>query len=157
MRVGHGYDAHRFGAGDAVVLAGIRVPCEFGVVAHSDGDVILHALCDALLGAAALGDLGEHFPDSDEAFRGADSSLLLAQVLERVAAAGWRPENVDVTLVAQTPRIGALRERMRSRLAQLLGIPVTAVSLKATTTEGMGFAGRREGLAAHAVALLVPA
>lgn len=154
MRIGHGYDVHRFGHGDHVMLAGVRVPCEFGVIAHSDGDVLLHALCDALLGAAGLGDIGLHFPDTDAAFENADSRTLLARVLGMLKAEGLYPLNVDLTLIAQTPRVAAYVPQMRETLAGDLGLPVRQVNIKATTTEKLGPIGRSEGLAAHAVALL---
>lgn len=154
MRIGHGYDVHRFGAGDHVMLAGVRVPCEFGVIAHSDGDVLLHALCDALLGAAGLGDIGRHFPDTDPAWKGADSRDLLAQVLTLLAAANLTVVNADLTLVAQTPRVSAYIEQMRANLASDMDLPTGHVNVKATTTEKLGPIGRNEGLAAHAVVLL---
>ncbi len=154
MRIGHGYDVHRFGPGDHVMLAGVSVPCEFGVIAHSDGDVLLHALCDALLGASGLGDIGQHFPDSDPAWKGADSRQLLAQVLMMLTAQGFRPGNVDLTLVAQTPRVADYIAVMRKTLAADLSLSESRVNIKATTTEGLGPFGRKEGLAAHAVVLL---
>lgn len=156
MRIGHGFDVHRLEAGDGVVLGGVRIACPYRVVAHSDGDVLIHALCDALLGAAALGDIGHLFPDTDPQYRGADSRALLREVVRRLADAGWRAGNVDLTLVAQAPRIAPQVMEMRQRLAQDLGVGVDAVSVKATTSEGLGFTGRREGIAAHAVALLMP-
>lgn len=154
LRIGHGYDAHRFGPGDHVMLGGVKVPSEQGVIAHSDGDVLIHALCDALLGAAALGDIGRHFPDTDAAYRGADSRVLLRTVLEKIAAAGWQPVNIDLTLVAETPRVARFVPQMQTTLAADLGLSASAVNIKATTTEKMGWIGRKEGLAAHAVALL---
>lgn len=154
LRIGHGFDAHRFGVGDHVMLAGVRIPHDRGVIAHSDGDVLLHALCDALLGAAALGDIGRHFPDTDAAYRGADSRHLLRIVREKVAAEGWQPLNVDLTLVAESPRVARYVSEMQHTLAGDLGLTPNAVNIKATTTEKMGWIGRKEGLAAHAVALL---
>ena len=154
MRIGHGYDAHRFGPGDGIVVGGVHVAFDRGVVAHSDGDVLLHAVCDALLGAAGLGDLGEWFPDSDPRWRAASSRDLLRTVRERLETAGWRPVNVDATVVAQAPRLAGHRAAMRANLAADLGVGVDAASVKATTTEGMGFVGRGEGIACHAVALL---
>ena len=154
MRVGHGYDAHRFGPGDGIVVGGVRIAFDRGVVAHSDGDVLAHAVCDALLGAAALGDLGEWFPDADPRWRGVSSRELLRRVHERIAAGGWRPVNVDATVIAQAPRLAGHRPSMRANLAADLGLEVEAVGVKATTTEGMGFIGRGEGIACHAVALL---
>lgn len=154
IRIGHGYDVHALAEGDHVTLGGVRIPCGFGVRAHSDGDVALHALCDALLGAAALGDIGRHFPDDDPAWRDADSRELLARVLARVRAEGWSVVNVDVTVIAERPRLGAHVEAMRTAVADVLGIGADAVSVKATTHEGIGGLGRGEGIAAHAVALL---
>ena len=154
MRVGHGYDAHRFGPGEGITVGGVRVSFERGVVAHSDGDVLLHAVCDALLGAAGLGDLGEWFPDSDPRWRDVSSRALLRVVLDRIAEAGWRPVNVDATVIAEAPRLAGHRAAMRANLATDLGIAVNAIGVKATTTEGMGFAGRGEGIACHAVVLL---
>lgn len=154
MRIGHGYDVHRFGPGDHVMLAGVRVPCEYGVIAHSDGDVLIHALCDALLGAAGLGDIGQHFPDTDPAYENADSRKLLARVLGLLESDGLAPLNVDLTLVAQTPKVAAHIPAMRETLAKDLGLPLKQVNIKATTTEKLGPIGRREGLAAHAVVLL---
>lgn len=157
VRVGQGFDTHRFGEGDHVMLGGVRVPHDHGVVAHSDGDVVLHALADALLGAAALGDIGHFFPDDDERWAGADSAGLLAQVVREVAKAGWKPLNVDCTVVAERPRVAPHIPAMRERIAALLGIGPDAVSVKATTVERMGFIGRGEGLAAFAMALLAAA
>ena len=153
-RIGHGYDAHRFGPGDGVVVGGERLPFDRGVVAHSDGDVLLHAVCDALLGAAGLGDLGAWFPDSDPRYASASSRVLLREVRDRVAAAGWRAVNVDATVVAEAPRLAGRRAAIRANLAADLRLPVEAASVKATTTEGMGFSGRGEGIACHAVVLL---
>jgi len=154
MRIGHGYDAHRFGPGDHVVLAGVRIPHVRGIVAHSDGDVLIHALCDALLGAAALGDIGRHFPDSDPRYRGADSRELLRAVQALLQARQLRVVNADLTLVAEAPRVAAHVNDMRGFLAADLAIGIDAVNIKATTTEGMGWIGRGEGLAAHAVVLI---
>jgi 2-C-methyl-D-erythritol 2,4-cyclodiphosphate synthase len=157
MRIGHGYDAHRFEAGRPLILGGVHVPHDRGLAAHSDGDAVIHALCDALLGAAALGDIGDHFPDTDAKLRNIDSRLLLRRVMELLAAHGLRVGNVDITIVAQAPRLAPHLPQMRSALAQELGTDPGNVSIKATTTERMGFIGREEGLAAHAVALLEPA
>jgi len=154
MRIGHGYDVHAFEAGDHVTIGGVRIPAQVGVRAHSDGDVALHALCDALLGAAALGDIGRHFPDDDPAWSGADSAGLLAEVLARVHAEGWRAVNADVTVIAEQPRIGPHVEAMRARVAAVLQVSPAAVNVKATTHEGLGALGRGEGIAAHAVVLL---
>ena len=154
MRIGHGYDAHAFQAGRELVLGGVSIPFDRGLAAHSDGDVIIHALCDALLGAAGLGDLGRHFPDSDARYRGIESRRLLRHVVGLLAKGALRVHNVDVTVLAQEPRLAPYRDAMSANLAQDLGVGVERVNLKATTTEGMGFTGRREGIAAHAVALL---
>jgi 2-C-methyl-D-erythritol 2,4-cyclodiphosphate synthase len=157
MRIGTGYDVHRFGPGNAVRLGGVTVPHDRGVVAHSDGDVLLHALMDALLGAAALGDIGRHFPPGDARFAGADSRALLREVVRLVAAAGWRVANCDLTLVAEAPRIGPHREAIIANIAADLGIPSDCVNVKATTSEGLGALGRGEGLAAQAAVLLAAA
>ena len=156
IRIGHGYDVHKFGGDKPLILAGITIPGAQGVLAHSDGDVVLHAVCDAILGAAALGDIGEHFPDTDERWRGANSQALLAHCLKLAAERGLQPINVDVTVIAQVPRLGPHKLTMRTQLASDLGLAETAVNLKATTTEGLGYIGRKEGIAVHAVALLGP-
>ena len=153
MRIGHGYDVHAFGEGDSVVLGGVQIPCERGLIAHSDGDVVLHALCDALLGAAGLGDIGRHFPDTDPAL-----VMLTVEPLRAVVAqlheAGWTVGNVDLTVIAQTPRLSAHIAEMREHIAADLRVAVASVNVKATTTEKLGFVGREEGIASHAVALL---
>ena len=154
MRIGQGYDAHRFEAGRQLVLGGVRIDHPQGLKAHSDGDVLIHALCDALLGAAGLGDIGRHYPDSDAKFAGIDSRILLRDVVDRLRLAGFQISNVDMTLVAQQPRLSPYMEVMRGRLAADLQLDVHRVNIKATTTEGMGFTGRAEGIAAYAVALL---
>ncbi|CBL46445.1 2-C-methyl-D-erythritol 2,4-cyclodiphosphate synthase [gamma proteobacterium HdN1] len=154
FRIGHGFDVHRFGEGDAVILGGVRIPHSHGLVAHSDGDVVLHALSDALLGAAGMGDIGRHFPDTDPAFRGADSRVLLRHVVGLLAAAGWRAGNVDVTIVAQSPKIAPHHAAMLAVVAEDLGVALDAVNIKATTTEQLGAIGRKEGIAVHAVALI---
>lgn len=154
MRIGHGYDVHRFGPGDHVVLGGVRIAHEFGLVAHSDGDALLHALCDALLGACALGDIGKHFPDSDPAYRGIDSRLLLRHTYALVRARGYRLGNADLTLVAQAPRVSAHTAAMCAAIAADLECDLERINVKATTTETLGFCGRGEGLAAYAVVLL---
>ncbi len=154
MRIGHGYDVHRFGEGDAVILGGVRIPHERGLIAHSDGDVLVHAVCDALLGAIGAGDIGGHFPDTDAANANVDSRLLLRQVMSLVAREGWVVANLDATLVAQAPRMAAHIGAMRANLAEDLRVPAAQVNVKATTTEGLGFTGRGEGIAAHAVVLL---
>jgi 2-C-methyl-D-erythritol 2,4-cyclodiphosphate synthase len=155
MRIGSGFDVHAFGPGDHVMLAGVRVPHARGLVAHSDGDVVLHAVTDALLGAAGLGDIGQWFPDSDPALRGADSRALLRQVVVALGERGLRVGNCDVTVIAQAPRLGSHRDAMRANLAADLGIAAERVNVKATTTEGLGFTGRAEGMAAQAVVLLL--
>jgi 2-C-methyl-D-erythritol 4-phosphate cytidylyltransferase/2-C-methyl-D-erythritol 2,4-cyclodiphosphate synthase len=157
MRIGSGIDIHAFGPGDHVMLGGVRIAHTHGVVAHSDGDVVLHALCDALLGAAALGDIGQHFPDSDPRWRGAPSSRFVEAAMEMLAARGLRVVNADVTLLAQAPRIGPHRATIAARVAQLLSLSTDAVNIKATTTEGLGFVGRSEGLVAQATVLVGPA
>jgi len=154
MRVGQGFDVHRFGPGDHVMLGGVRLAHEHGVVAHSDGDVVLHALADALLGAAALGDIGHFYPDDDPEWAGADSRELLRGVVAAVNEAGWRAVNADCTVIAERPRVASHIPAMREIIAGLLDVAADAVSVKATTTERLGFAGRREGLAASAVVLL---
>jgi 2-C-methyl-D-erythritol 2,4-cyclodiphosphate synthase len=154
MRIGSGYDVHRFGPGDTVRLGGVDIPHERGIVAHSDGDVLLHALMDALLGAAGEGDIGRHFPPGDLRYAGADSRALLRQVASIVAGRGLAVESCDLTLLAEAPRIGPHRDAMRANIAADLGVPVERVNVKATTTEGLGALGRGEGIAAQAVALL---
>ncbi|WP_407311877.1 2-C-methyl-D-erythritol 2,4-cyclodiphosphate synthase [Pseudomonas sp. nanlin1] len=157
MRIGHGYDVHRFAQGDFITLGGVRIAHSSGLLAHSDGDVLLHALSDALLGAAALGDIGKHFPDTDPQFKGADSRVLLRHVVAIVLAKGWKVANVDATIVAQAPKMAPHIEAMRSVIAADLGVDIGQVNVKATTTEKLGFTGREEGIAVHAVALLLAA
>ncbi len=154
MRIGQGYDAHRFEDGGRLVLGGVEIDHDQGLQAHSDGDVLIHALCDALLGAAGLGDIGQQFPDTDAAYAGIDSRILLRKIVERLHLAGLEVGNVDLTLVAQKPKLAPYIETMRGRLAADLHIEFCRVNVKATTTEGMGFTGRGEGIAAYAVALL---
>jgi 2-C-methyl-D-erythritol 2,4-cyclodiphosphate synthase len=153
-RIGQGYDVHAFGTGDHVMLGGVRVPHSAGVQAHSDGDVLLHALCDALLGALALGDIGMHFPDTDPQWRGADSRLFVRHVAGLLAERHYTVVNVDATVLAEAPRLGQYREQMRANIAADLGISIGQVNVKATTSEGLGFIGRREGLACHVIALI---
>lgn len=159
FRIGQGYDVHRFaeksGPDNHVTLCGVRIPHPRGIVAHSDGDIPLHALCDALLGALALGDIGKHFPDTDPQWKGADSRVLLRAVAEMLAERGWQTGNVDLTIVAEAPRIASHVTAMRAHIAADLGVSLDAVSVKATTSEKMGFIGREEGIAAFAVALVV--
>lgn len=157
MRIGQGYDAHCFSDGDHVVIGGVKIPFQHGMAAHSDGDVAIHALCDALLGAAALGDIGQHFPDTSDEFEGIDSRILLCRVVSLLTERAYQVGNVDLTIVAQAPKMAAHISAMREHLAADLSIGIDAVNVKATTTEGMGFTGRSEGIAAHAVALLVSA
>ena len=154
IRVGQGLDVHAFEPGDHVMLGGVRIRHSHGIAAHSDGDVALHALCDALLGAAALGDIGMHFPPSEARWAGASSRELLAAVRDLLAADNWRPVNTDLTIACEKPRIGPHVPAMREAIATVLGIDSGAVSVKATTTEGLGFCGRGEGIAALAVALI---
>ena len=154
IRIGQGFDVHAFTDGDVVTLGGVKIPHSRGVLAHSDGDVMLHALCDALLGAAALGDIGMHFPDTDPRWRDADSRAFVRHVRELLGAQHFTIVNIDVTVLAEAPRLGKHREAMRNNIAQDLGIDVTRVNIKATTTEKLGFIGRGEGLACQAIALI---
>jgi 2-C-methyl-D-erythritol 2,4-cyclodiphosphate synthase len=154
MRVGSGFDVHAFGPGSGVMLGGVHVPWERGVVAHSDGDVLLHALTDALLGAAGLGDIGQHFPDTDPRWRGAASAQFVQHAVKLLADAGFRVVNADLTLLAEAPRINPVRAQVVASVAQCLGVSPQQVNLKATTTEKLGFLGRAEGLAAQAVVLI---
>lgn len=154
MRIGHGYDVHRLVQGRALILGGVRVEHTLGLLGHSDADVLTHAVMDALLGAAGLGDIGQMFPDTEAAYAGADSLVLLEQVVRRVEAAGLRVGNVDATIIAQRPRLAGHIPRMRENLARVLGLPEGRVNVKATTEERLGFTGREEGISAHAVALL---
>lgn len=154
MRIGHGYDAHRLAAGERLVLGGVTIPHDKGLAAHSDGDVALHALCDALIGAAGGGDIGKHFPDDDPSYENIDSRILLRRVIATLADQGLRVGNADLTIVAEEPRLAAHVAQMRANIAADLGIDANRVNVKATTTEKMGFVGRGEGIAAHAVVLL---
>jgi 2-C-methyl-D-erythritol 2,4-cyclodiphosphate synthase len=158
MRIGHGYDVHRFSDevdNKGVILGGVRIPHERGLVAHSDGDVVIHALCDALLGALALGDIGKHFPDTDPRYKNADSRELLAKVMELIHNKHHQVENVDITIIAEAPKLAPQIGRMQSHLASDLKVHADQVSIKATTSEGIGFIGRKEGMAAYAVVLLI--
>lgn len=155
LRVGTGFDVHPFADGRALVIGGVTIPHERGLAGHSDADVLSHAICDALLGAAALGDIGRHFPDRDPAFRGISSLELLRRTVVILAAAGWAPLQVDSTVLAEAPHLAPHEPAMRERLAEALGISRDCVGIKATTTEGLGFVGRREGIAAQAVCLVV--
>ena len=154
LRVGHGYDVHRLTEGRALILGGVTVPFDRGLLGHSDADVLTHAVMDALLGAAALGDIGKLFPDSDAAYAGADSIALLRRVTALLREHGWQVGNVDATVVAQTPKLAPYIPEMRRRLAEAMGLDVDCVSVKATTEERLGFTGSGEGMAAHAVALI---
>ena len=156
FRIGHGFDVHRFTTGDRVILGGVTIPHTAALEAHSDGDVVIHALCDALLGAAALGDIGRHYPDSDPAWRQIDSRRLLQDVVVQIQQQGWQVGNIDATIIAQAPKLAPHIELMRQRLASDLQVAVGAVNVKATTTERLGYTGRGEGIAAHTVALLLP-
>ena len=155
IRIGHGFDVHAFGDGDHVMLGGVRVPHVRGIVAHSDGDVVLHALCDAMLGALALGDIGIHFPPSDARWKGADSRAFVRHCDALGRERGWRVGNCDITVVCEQPKVSPHAQAMREAIASDLGIEPDAVSVKATTTETLGFTGRGEGIAAQAVCLLV--
>ena len=157
MRIGHGYDVHRLVEGRKLILGGVEIPFEKGLLGHSDADVLTHAVMDALLGAAALGDIGKLFPDTDPAFAGADSLKLAGAVAAHLRSAGYEIENIDATVLAQRPKLAPHIPEMRRRLALALGIPVDAISVKATTEEGLGFTGSGEGMAAHAVCLLASA
>ena len=157
FRIGQGYDVHALVAGRKLILGGVEIPHAMGLLGHSDADALLHAITDAILGAAGLGDIGRMFPDSDERWRGADSRVLLRGAMEAVRAAGWAVGNVDATVIAQAPRIAGHVERMRANIAADLGVDAGCVNVKGKTTERLGFAGRGEGIAAEAVALLVPA
>ena len=154
MRIGHGYDVHRLTEGRALILGGVRIGYEKGLLGHSDADVLLHAVCDALLGAAGLGDIGRHFPDTDPKYKGADSLELLRQVAGKVAAAGCRVGNVDVTMIAQRPRLKDYIPQMEANIAAALGVEPGRINVKATTEEQLGFTGSGEGMACHAVCLL---
>ncbi len=155
MRIGHGYDAHRFEAGKPLVLAGVKIPYEFGLLAHSDGDVALHALCDALLGAIAKGDIGQHFPDTKDDYANIDSRILLRHVYGLVESEGFQVGNIDLTIIAQAPKLAQYLNKMAGCIADDLKADPSQINIKATTTEGMGFAGRKEGIETHAVVLLI--
>ncbi len=154
MRVGHGFDAHRLGSGLKLVLGGVEIEHDHGLIAHSDGDVLIHALCDALLGAASMGDIGRHFPDTSDDFKDIDSRILLRQVVYMIRDSDRSILNADMTIIAQAPKLAPYLDEMRANLAEDMLIPETQVNIKATTTEGMGYAGRGEGIAAHVVVLL---
>jgi 2-C-methyl-D-erythritol 2,4-cyclodiphosphate synthase len=155
MRIGHGFDVHKFGGEGPLTIAGVKVPYHQGFIAHSDGDVAVHALCDALLGALALGDIGQHFPDTDEQYKGINSLVLLQQVVTLMDNAGYQVQNVDITIVAQAPKMSPFVQQMKQVLSQQLKVDSSQVNVKATTTEGLGFTGEKLGIAVHAVALLM--
>jgi 2-C-methyl-D-erythritol 2,4-cyclodiphosphate synthase len=157
IRIGQGFDVHAFGEGDHVMLGGVRVPHDRGVLAHSDGDVVLHALCDAMLGALALGDIGQHFPPTEARWKGADSRAFLRHCNTLIEERGWRVGNADVTVICERPKVGPQAAAMRACVAGDLGIDIDCVSIKATTSEKLGFTGRGEGIAAQAIVLLVQA
>jgi len=157
IRIGHGFDVHKFGGEGPLTICGEKIPFEQGFIAHSDGDVAIHALCDALLGAMALGDIGKHFPDTSAEFENIDSRILLRQVMEQVTTLGYKLGNCDVTIVAQAPKMRPHIDNMRANLAADCQAELTQVNVKATTTEKLGFEGRKEGISAHAVVLLVKA
>ena len=155
FRIGHGYDAHRFSKGRQLIFGGVKIEYETGLEGHSDADVLAHAICDSLFGAAALGDIGAHFPDTDERYKGADSMVLLSNTAEIVKKSGYRICNIDATILAQKPKLLPYIYDMRKNIADRIGVSVDCVSVKATTEEGMGFTGRLEGIAAHCVCLIV--
>jgi len=154
LRIGHGYDVHAFSENRKCIIGGVEIPCEKGLLGHSDADVLLHAISDSLLGAAALGDIGKHFPDTDEKYKGADSLVLLARVCELLREKGYRVVNIDATIIAQMPKMAPHIPRMRENIASVLGVDVDCVNVKATTEEKLGFTGRKEGISAHCVALI---
>lgn len=155
LRIGHGFDVHAFAEGRRLIIGGVDIPFDRGLLGHSDADVLIHAICDALLGAAGLGDIGKHFPDSDPCYKGIDSRKLLRHVATLLDAQGWKTGNVDATIIAQAPKMAPHIPAMRAQLAEDLGIAVTALNVKATTTERLGFTGRGEGIAAEAVCLIL--
>lgn len=155
MRIGQGYDVHRLVPGRKLIMGGVEIPYELGLLGHSDADVLTHAIMDALLGAAGMGDIGQHFPDSDPAYAGADSLRLLAAVMDKLTETGWKVGNVDSTIIAQRPKLADYLPQMRKKLAQIMGVLPEQVNVKATTEEGLGFTGSGEGIAAQAVALLI--
>ena len=154
MRIGHGYDVHRLVSGRKLILGGVEISYDLGLLGHSDADVLLHAISDSLLGAAALGDIGKHFPDSDEKYKGADSLVLLSEVAKILSANGYFTVNVDATVIAERPKLAPYIEKMRENIALALGVDASCISVKATTEEGLGFTGNGEGIAAHAVCLI---
>ncbi|MBO4944584.1 MAG: 2-C-methyl-D-erythritol 2,4-cyclodiphosphate synthase [Muribaculaceae bacterium] len=155
IRIGNGFDVHRFAEGRKLIICGVEIPSDLGLLGHSDADVAIHALADALLGAMAMGDIGRHFPDTDPSFKDADSRMLLRRVVEITGTKGYRPSNVDITIIAQAPKMAPHIEQMRANMAADLGLETDRVSVKATTTERLGFTGRKEGIAAMATATLI--
>ena len=154
FRVGSGFDVHKFSAGRKLILCGVDIPCEAGLAGHSDADVAIHALMDSLLGALALGDIGMHFPDNDDAYKDADSMVLLRRILELDEFSNWQISNIDLTVIAQMPKLAPFRDMMRRNIADVTGLPVDRISVKFTTTEKLGFTGRKEGIAAQSSVLL---
>ncbi len=154
MRIGHGYDVHRLVEDRPLIIGGVTIPYEKGLLGHSDADVLLHAVSDALLGAAALGDIGQHFPDTDDSFLGADSMVLLAKVVELLSEKGYTVGNIDATIIAQKPKMAAFISRMRENIAKACGVDLSQINVKATTEEGLGFTGNGDGISAHAVAII---
>ncbi len=153
-RIGHGYDVHRFGEGDFIILGGVKIPYHHGFIAHSDGDVLIHSLCDALLGSIAEGDIGQHFPDTDDKYKDIDSSVLLNLTFQLIKQANYNIANVDVSIVAQSPKMSPYIQEMRNNIAGQLDLTISQINIKATTTEGLGFAGREEGIAVHSVVMV---
>ncbi|MDD7355367.1 MAG: 2-C-methyl-D-erythritol 2,4-cyclodiphosphate synthase [Oscillospiraceae bacterium] len=151
MRIGHGYDVHRFAENRKLILGGVKIDYEYGLLGHSDADVLIHAVCDALLGASALGDIGKHFPDTDERYKGIDSTLLLSHVVELISSLGYKVGNIDCTVIAQKPKIGKYVPEIAANISRLCKTEISNVNVKATTEEGLGFTGRLEGISAHAV------
>ena len=154
MRIGHGYDVHKLSEGRKLILGGVTVPYEKGLLGHSDADVLLHAISDAMLGAAALGDIGKHFPDTDDSFKDADSRVLLRKVVELIADKGYKVSNVDATVIAQAPKLAPYIETMKNNIAEDCGVPTDRINVKATIEEHLGFTGRKEGISAHAVCII---
>ncbi len=154
MRIGHGYDVHRFVEGRSLFLGGVQIPFEMGLLGHSDADVLLHAICDALLGAAALGDIGKHFPDTDNKYKGIDSKLLLKNVSEKINLLGFKVVNIDATVIAQKPKISPFIDEMRKTVAEILKTDINNVNIKGTTEEGLGFTGELKGISCHCVCLI---
>ena len=153
-RIGHGYDVHRFGDGDFITLGGVKIPYHHGFIAHSDGDVLIHSLCDALLGSIAAGDIGQHFPDTDDKYKDIDSSILLDLSFALLKQDHYAIANIDISIIAQKPKMSPYIQQMRENLAGILTLPVSQVNVKATTTEGLGFTGREEGIAVHSVVMV---